>query len=113
MIECPDCHAVLRPNAKRCACGWMEHSLRKTAEGNSGTSDSLRRCPTCNVEGWLSVSPTGQRWCRDHFPGFKKADKLTPPPGGFQALKAILKRPDVDPETAAERAAIQWEGAGR
>lgn len=59
---------------------------------------------------WRGVySRDGKHWyCREHRR--TEAREATPPPGGFDALRAIVRPKRADPEADAERAAIQHEG---
>lgn len=129
MIECPDCHAVLRPNAKRCACGWVEHSARKPNGPRESLPDSLRwNCidvdagHRCAKPGSFSSSTQGgDRWyCADHFPPFRsmRSGQRAQPTEAFRAIVKRMTQPQPvgelieDQESRLEREAIQAEGNG-
>ena len=118
IANCPECGEDLRPGATRCACGWKlapetkskslepERDPRLCCEIVDGVP-----CPNFGVYG------TSKRYCSEHDPWcLSQRNRREPPPGGFEALKSILKRSRParmvaarDPEDDLERRAIEGE----
>ena len=124
--NCPECKTQLLPPYLSCgACPWTS-SGRPQAAGDGATVQCWNRDHTvavlahqcCNeVRGQRCAKPgtispttkgTGPWFCADHYLAYKAAsDSAVPPPQGFQALKDLLKRRQLDPEEAAERNALR------
>ena len=127
MRDCPTpgCTNVLADNAIVCnACGW--EAPRATPAGKKAPYDPLHgicehvdRGERCAAPAGVSASThgSGPRYCYRHFPlfvGRYSAGGRTPPPNGFEALRALTKRVPAGPvkpdyEAELEREAIREE----
>lgn len=115
----PNCGTALADNATICNdCGW---EAPKQPRANALPDPFHLICShvsqgqRCAEAGTLSENTRGAGpwYCHKHFPPFagRYSGKPTPPPQGFEALKSVLRRVEIDPEDAAERQAIREEGA--
>ena len=115
MADCPSCGVVLQHRYACQSCDW-----RAPAQNSKEAPDPLRfscqhvfQGQRCAEAGTLSegIRGGGPWYCHKHYPPFygRYSGKPSAPPGGFKALKDVLKR--VDPEAILEREAIQSEGA--
>lgn len=114
MRQCPDCSApLLAPFVSCNACSWGIGKGEKVRDPLHLVCCHVFQGQRCAEPGALSegIKGEGPWYCARHFPPFANRNwgKPTPPPRGFQPLKDILRK--VDPESAAERAAIQGEPA--
>ena len=117
MKLCQECSEELSSNARRCACGW------RSAEASKAPVDLLRwtcchlnrgmRCAESGTLTFNGCGPEGPKawYCHRHFPPLAGLrGPRTPPPQSFVGLRQALGRAlQLDPESAAERAAIEAE----
>jgi hypothetical protein len=113
MRSCPHCSAVV--DGVRChSCGYTEPGAAVPIDSTWRLCTNVFAGQRCaNVGSFSHSTAGGGAWlCWQHFapnatryPGGVRLG----PPGGFQSLRAVLRR--IDPEAAAERDAIAFDGA--
>ena len=115
MRSCPRCSQPIGEEARSCeGCGWKD---RRSGQADRfdpfrfvcSHEDRGQRC--ANVATMSQSTLGGGPWfCHEHFPPFRSigAERYRAPAGVFRSLKSLLPKAP-DPESLAERAAIQSE----